>query len=212
MRSFGNARGAGFPSSGPCLYYITDRKQAGQPLPSLIARAVRRGAHFIQIREKDLSDRELFTLVRRAVAAAADTKCRILVNGRADIALAAGAHGVHLPSVGLSVSDLRPWVPRQCVIGVSAHSLREALRAAEQGADYVLLGPVFPTESKLRYGLPLGLDCLSRVCSRVPLPVLGLGGISEENIDAVLATGAAGVAGITMFQKQKGQRGKGTKG
>ena len=160
-----------------------------------------KGVHFIQIREKDLSDRELFELARRAVTLTAKTKCRILVNGRADVALAAGAHGVHLPSAGLRIPDLRPWVPRGFLMGVSAHSLRDALRASAEGADYVLLGPVFPTESKLRYGPPLGLSYLSRVCSRVPLPVLGLGGISEDRVDEVLATGAAGVAGITMFQE-----------
>ncbi len=197
------------------MYYITDRKQAGQSLLPLISRAVANGVHFIQIREKDLPDRELFELACCAVTLAVRTKCRILVNGRADVALAAGAHGVHLPSTGLRISDLRPWVPRGFLIGVSAHSLRDALRASAEGADYVLLGPVFPTESKLRYGPPLGLSYLRRVCSRVPLPVLGLGGISEDKVADVLATGAAGVAGITMFQRGKGakrQRGRGAMG
>jgi thiamine-phosphate pyrophosphorylase len=190
---------------GPLLYYITDRKQLGKPssLLSCIRRAASHGVDFIQIREKDLADGELFELVSRAVAIVKGTRCRILVNGRADIGLTAGAHGVHLPSGGLRVSDLRSWLPRGFLVGISAHSLRDAMRAYAERADYVLLGPVFPTQSKLRYGPPLGLSYLRRVCARVRLPVLGLGGISADMIGAVMETGAAGVAGITLFQKQK---------
>lgn len=208
MRFSGDAQGPGLRTEGPLLYYITDRKQlAEHSLLSYIRRAVSRGVDFIQIREKDLADRELFELARRAVSIAEGTRCRILVNGRADIALAAGAHGVHLPSAGLRVTDLKTWLPRGFLVGVSAHSLPDATRASAAGADYVLLGPVFPTESKLGYGPPLGLDYLRRVCARVPLPVFGLGGISIDRIDTVVETGAAGVAGITLFQKQKHRTG-----
>lgn len=169
---------------------------------SCIRRAASRGVDFIQLREKDLTDRELFELVSHAVSAVKGTRCRILVNGRADIGLAAGADGVHLPSGGLGISDLRPWLPRGFLVGVSAHSLRDAMRAYAERADYVLLGPVFPTESKLRYGPPLGLDYLRRVCARVQLPVFGLGGISADRIEMVREAGAAGVAGISLFQKK----------
>lgn len=154
---------------------------------------------FVQIREKDLSDRELFELTGQVVALARATTCKVLVNGRADLALAAGADGVHLPSRGLQGSDLRAWLPRKFLVGVSVHSLSEARLAAREGADYLLLGPVFATPSKMQYGPPLGLACLRQVCRAVPIPVLALGGMRPEVVPAVMEAGAAGVAGISMF-------------
>lgn len=173
----------------------------GISLEACIRRALDWGVDFIQIREKDLGDRDLYDLTCLAVSLARGTKCRILVNGRADIALAAGAHGVHLPSVGLQVSEIRPWLPKDFLIGVSAHARDEVRRACMQKADYLLLGHVFPTKSKSGYGSPLGLDYLRATCSSASLPVFGLGGICPELLGAVLETGAAGVAGIGLFQR-----------
>lgn len=155
---------------------------------------------FVQIREKDLSDRQLFDLTRRVVALAESTHCRVLVNGRADIAVAAGAHGVHLPSQGLQLADLKSWLPRGFLAGVSVHSIREGRAAAAQGADYVLLSPVFPTPSKAHYGPPLGLEYLRRARRLLPLPVFALGGIRPDNLASVLNIMPAGVAGISLFQ------------
>lgn len=155
----------------------------------------------MQIREKDLPDRDLYQLAAAAVKMARNTGTRILVNGRADIALAAGAHGVHLPAVGLQSAILRSWVSDQFLVGISVHSVVEARRAAAAGADYVLFGPVFPTVSKMRYGPPLGLAALRRVCASVRIPVIGLGGIHPESVPSVLAAGAAGIAGISLFQQ-----------
>ncbi len=163
-------------------------------------RAIRWGADFIQIREKDLTDRELLELACRAVRLVRGTACRIIVNGRADIALAAGAHGLHLPSSGLRIEDYRSSLIQNLIVGVSAHSLREARRAVEMGAHYILLGHVYPTESKLSYGPPLGLARFRRVCRAVPIPVLALGGIQPELVQPALEAGAAGVAGISLFQ------------
>ncbi len=164
-------------------------------------RAISAGVDFVQIREKDLSDRDLFDLSFKVVGASAGTRCRILVNGRADVAVAAGAHGVHLPSAGLMISELRSWLPNGFLVGVSTHSLREARRAALMGADYVLLGPVYPTASKLQYGPPLGLEYLRHACRALSIPVFGLGGIHPEGVAPVLEAGAAGVAGISLFQR-----------
>jgi thiamine-phosphate pyrophosphorylase len=172
----------------------------GQALDACIRKSVTWGVDFIQIREKDLSDRALFELTCDAVAAARGTECRILVNGRADIALAARAHGVHLPSTGLQVSDIRKWVSRDLLIGVSVHTLAEVRRACAQNPDYLLLGHIFPTESKQGYGPPLGLRHLRKACSIAIVPVFGLGGIGPELIQSVLDSGAAGVAGIGLFQ------------
>ena len=187
--------------SKPLLYYITDRRQLPEKtlLPN-IRRVINLGVDFVQIREKDLSDRQLFDLTRRVIALARSSRCRVLVNGRADIALAAGAHGVHLPSQGLRLADLKSWLPPGFLAGVSIHSIREGRLAASQGADYVLLGPVFPTPSKAGYGPPLGLEYLRRARGSLPLAVLALGGIRPDNIESVLNIGVAGVAGISLFQ------------
>jgi thiamine-phosphate pyrophosphorylase len=191
-----------FPDKRPLFYYITDRTGlAGIQLPECIRRVARWGADFIQIREKDLSDKEVFDLARGAVRSVRGTSCRILVNGRADVALAAGTSGVHLPSDAPDVEALRRWVPPGFLIGVSAHSPRDVLRAAERGADYVLLGPIYATESKRRYGAPLGLGTLRTACRRVNMPVFALGGIRPGCIPALLDAGAAGIAGISIFQR-----------
>ncbi len=189
------------PNKRPLFYYITDRgRLSGISLDACIRRAIRWGIDLIQIREKDLPDRALYELTCDTVVLARRTGCRILVNGRADIALAAGAHGVHLPSTGMRVSEIRPWLPRNFLIGVSVHTLREIRDACAQGADYVLVGHVFPTSSKKGYGQPLGLKFLRKACSISSIPVLGLGGIRPELVAPVLETGAAGIAGISLFQ------------
>jgi thiamine-phosphate pyrophosphorylase len=196
--------GSGFPARRPLYYYITDRVRLRDiSLACCMRRAIRWGVDFIQIREKDLDDRALFELTRRAVALARGSGCRILVNGRADIALAAGAHGVHLPSKGLQASDIRKWVRNSFLVGVSVHTIPEIRRACAQGADYLLLGHIFPTESKLGFGPPLGLHRLQKACAAASVPVLGLGGIKPELIRPVLDKGAAGVAGIGLFQDSK---------
>lgn len=196
------SRKASCPDRRPLFYYITDRRQlTGISLIGCIRRALDWGVDFIQIREKDLQERALFELACRVVSLARGTKCRVLINGRADIALAAGAHGVHLPSTGLQISEIRPWLPKGFCIGVSVHTEREIRNACAQGSDYLLLGHVFSTESKLKYGPSLGLDFLCKACSGVSVPIFGLGGIQPEFVAPVLESGAAGVAGISLFQK-----------
>ena len=193
-----------FTGNGPRFYYVTDRGQlAGISLESCIRRALRWGVDYVQIREKDLPDRPLYERVRRAVDLARGTKSRILVNGRADIALAAGAHGVHLPSTGIRIPDVKPWLPDHFVIGISAHTEEEIKRACDEGADYVLLGHVFPTSSKSGMGSPVGLDFLRKACAGFPVPIFALGGINALRVAPVLETGTAGVAGISLFQIKK---------
>jgi thiamine-phosphate pyrophosphorylase len=155
----------------------------------------------IQIREKDLPTPALIELVRSSVETARETKTRILVNDRLDIAVALDAAGVHLGRQSLPARTVRECVPAGFLVGVSCHSTQEALQAEAAAADYVLLGPVFATPSKAAYGPPLGLAKLREVTTRVRIPVLALGGITVEGIRECLEAGACGVAGISLFQR-----------
>lgn len=183
------------------LCYITDRRAlAPRPLLPRILEAIGAGVDLIQIREKDLETRELLDLVKAAVDAARGTITRLVVNDRLDVALALGAAGVHLGTRSIPPASVRRQVAKDFLVGVSCHLLEEALAAESAEADYVVLGPVFETPSKLAYGPPLGLEKLREVTARVNIPVLALGGITVERVKPCLEAGATGIAGISTFQ------------
>lgn len=183
-------------------YYITDRIQVGgvEALLESIRRNLVAGADMIQIREKDLSARELTALVRSAAALPNPRNVPLLVNDRVDIAVAAGLAGVHLPSSAMPPAEVRRITGRPWIIGVSCHTVDEVQRAALEGADFVVFGPVFAPLSKTSYSAPKGLSGLEEAARCSPLPIYALGGITPGNAVDCIRAGAAGIAGITMFQ------------
>ena len=192
----------------PIVCYVTDRKSlgvgdGGVGVLGKIRAATAAGVDWVQTREKDLSGRELLALVRDAVAGSGST--RVIVNDRLDLALAAGAAGVHLGRESLSAQEVVSWcrsgnAPRDFLIGVSCHSLEEAREAAVAGASYIFFGPVFDTPSKRGMGEPQGIARLGEICRSVAIPVVAIGGVSEENAGECIRAGAAGIAAIRMFQ------------
>lgn len=164
-----------------------------------VEHAISLGVDMIQLREKQLPAKLLFEIARDIVIAARESRTKILVNDRFDIAIAAGAHGVHLTSVSIPVEAVRAATPKEYVIGVSTHSLVSADAAKNAGADFVVLGPVFDTPGK---DTPLGLEQFRVACETLsPFRVIALGGINLENAKSVIEAGAAGVAGIGAFNE-----------
>ena len=152
----------------------------------------------VQIRERDLSARDLLLITDSVAESARKTGARILVNDRADVAACAGV-GVHLTTRSMSPDVVRGAFDQEVLIGVSTHNLAEAQAASRAGADFVVFGPVFETESKKQYGPPVGIEALRKVADSLTIPVLALGGINVYNFREAIDAGAAGIAGISLF-------------
>ncbi|MGH9699986.1 MAG: thiamine phosphate synthase [Candidatus Acidiferrales bacterium] len=180
-------------------------------LLATIQAAMACGADWVQIREKDLPARELLALAGKAVGmaretAVADRKTRILVNDRLDVALAAGAGGVHLGGASLDAMHVVRFcrsgnAPLEFLVGVSCHGAREALEAEQAGANYIFFGPVFDTPDKRAFGAPRGIEELRAVSSELRIPVIAIGGVNAANAGECLRAGASGIAAIRMFQE-----------
>jgi len=186
----------------PIICLVTGGRGLEGPLVELIAEAAQAGVDLIQIRERRLDDRALADLTRRAVDASRGTGSRILVNDRVDIALAAHAGGVHLRGDSVAASRIRALAPDGFLIGRSVHDPAEAEAVeADGGCDYLVFGTVFPSTSKPSTDPISGPDTLREVCARVAIPVLAIGGISIENVSQVAASGASGIAAISLFER-----------
>jgi thiamine-phosphate pyrophosphorylase len=175
---------------------VSDRARLrGRPLSELALDAARAGVDLFQVREKDLHGRALLALVESVMTAVAGTALRVVVNGRADVAFLAGAHGVHLPECGLPVGEVRRVFPG-LLVGVSCHDAGAVERAAEAGADFAVLGPVYATPGKDR---PLGAAELARAARAARVPVFAIGGIDARTAPSAWQAGAHGVAAIRAF-------------
>jgi thiamine-phosphate pyrophosphorylase len=187
--------------STPIIYPITSgATRSPENILRLVEAAVAAKVPLFQIREKKLSARALYDLSVRAAEMMCGSSTRLLVNDRSDIARAAGAGGVHLTTQSLPAGVVRTTYGRGFLIGVSTHSLDEARAAQTGGADFVVFGPVFETESKREFGEPQGVNRLAEVARELRgFPVVAIGGITLENVRACFEAGASGVAAIRLL-------------
>jgi thiamine-phosphate pyrophosphorylase len=206
------------------LYYITDRSQfrgderaRRRAQLAKVAEAARAGVDYIQLREKDLSARELETLAREVVTAVRENSpsTRLLINSRADVALAAGADGVHLRADDVAphevrrvveISALRPLTADHFLVAASCHTAADVFHAESEAADFVVFAPVFEKKAapvfEKKNTQAAGLAALREAC-QANIPVLALGGVNLENAASCLNTGAAGIAAIRLFQENR---------
>ena len=200
---------------GAPLYLVTDRRLCNgkgfsplrgfnpfKGLAAAVEEAVSAGVRFVQLREKDLPAGEMLALakeLRAATSRRASGGAMLIVNGRLDAALLADADGVHLGQADFAPKDARSFLAKGKLIGVSTHSLEEAMKAEADGADYITFGPVCHTPSKAAFGPPAGFAELKKAADAVKIPVFAIGGMKRETIKDALAAGAKSVAVITAI-------------
>jgi len=184
---------------GFSLYLVTDRAIIRRPLVEVVEECLAAGLRAVQLREKDLAVRDLLGLAESFREATRRHGARLVINDRADVALAAGADGVQRTHASLPVKVLRCVVKPPALIGASVHSKDEARQAVDDGADFLVFGPIYDTPSKRQYGMPQGLQALEELVQAIERPVIAIGGITPERVRDALAAGAAGVAVIAAI-------------
>ena len=182
------------------LLVVTDRHRTnGHPLVPLLQRVLSAAAPAIQLRERDLSARELVTLAREVQTLTVSRGSQLLINDRIDVALAMEGVGVHLRSDSLPIVVARELLGAQRLLGISVHSVEEGLLAQSQGADYIVLGPIYETPSKQMFGPPLGIHTLEKACRLIRIPIIGIGGVTAARAREMQCAGAFGAAVITAI-------------
>ncbi len=184
------------------LYLVTDRDLSqGRATGNIVAAAVRGGVTCVQLREKQASTREFVAEARaiKALLAAQERHIPLIINDRLDVALAVGADGVHLGQSDMELCDARRIAGANFIIGISAESVADAITAEAAGADYLGISPVFATATKADAASPLGLEGIRAIRAAVSLPLVGIGGINQDNASAVLQAGADGVAVVSAI-------------
>ncbi|MEW6417581.1 MAG: thiamine phosphate synthase [Nitrospirota bacterium] len=183
------------------LYLITDRKLFNTQCSLYIAveDALNAGVKVIQLRETDLPTRKLLDMATWMLELTKEYGAKLFINDRVDIALAVGADGVHLGQKSIPAHAVRKIPGNRLLIGVSTHSIDEAIEAERDGADFITIGPIYQTPSKLKYGNPIGIETLKKVKSEVSIPVLAIGGIKLDKVKEVKEAGADGIALISAI-------------
>lgn len=184
----------------PLLCFVTDRKRClGRDLEEVADQAVAHGVGMVQLREKDLPDRDFYDLGGRVKDVIAG-RARFVVNDRIDVALALNADGVQLPEDGAPVANARRIVGSDMLIGRSVHSIGGAIEADREGADFLIPGTIFPSASHPE-GQAKGTDFLRALCGEVSIPVLAIGGVTSENVGNVMEAGCSGAAVISAISE-----------
>ena len=185
------------------LYAVTDRRAlpAGVTLAQAVEAALVGGVTCLQLREKEASAGEILTLARTLLPLCRARRVPLLINDRVDIALAAGADGVHLGQDDLPLPEARALLGPDRILGATAHTVEEALRAQAEGADYLGVGAMFPTGTKTDT-VPTSADTLKAICAAVSIPVVAIGGVNAENLPTLAGTGIAGAAVVSAIFSQ----------
>lgn len=181
---------------GAGLYLVTSSELSDNPTLEIIEQSLKAGCKLFQLREKTLSKDEYKELAFQARALADRYKALFIVNDHVDVAVDVRADGVHLGQDDMSISDARKMLGDEFIIGVSTHNIEEAVKAQEEGADYINIGPVFPTNTKPDV-VSLGLDGIKKILPYVKVPFTFMGGIKLDNVDGLKAFRPAAVAVIT---------------
>jgi thiamine-phosphate pyrophosphorylase len=177
----------------PPVLLVTDRRQARLPLKDVVERACAAGCRWVSLREKDLPADAQVALARILMPIAQRFGARLTLHGDAALARAAGLDGVHLPAHGDGAAA-RAMLGPHALVGISIHSFAEAMTIDAAVIDYAVAGPAYLTASKPGYGPALGPDGLATICRATSVPVVAIGGIEADNVSAIIAAGAAGVA------------------
>jgi thiamine-phosphate pyrophosphorylase len=182
------------------VYVITTNvPQLGRTHEDVAAAALTGGARIIQFRDKEISDEEFTAIARRIQHLTRKHNALLIINDRVEIALAIGADGVHVGQHDLAFAEVKRLARPGVIIGVSATNYAEAAALADSGADYLGVGPIFPTPSKADATPPIGLEELARICRQIRIPIVAIGGVTESNLPAIIKAGAAGAAVISAI-------------
>jgi len=182
------------------LYLVTDSGLSlGRSHEEVVACAIRGGVTIIQLREKDCCTREMIEMAQRLLSLCRAHDVPLIVNDRLDVALAVDADGVHVGQDDMPVPIARKLLGPNKILGVTAHTVEEALQAIEEGADYIGASPIFTTATKSDAGKPIGLEGLTEICKACYVPVVGISGINASNAEQVIRAGAAGVAVVSAI-------------
>ncbi len=185
------------------LYAVTDRRWANkQSLKEQIELSLKGGVTFLQLREKNLSEEEFLKEAREIKALAKEYKVPFIINDNVDVAMKVDADGVHVGQDDKDAKEVRKIIGKNKILGVSAQTIKQAIKAEKDGADYIGVGAVFPTGTK-KDAENLSIEILKKICQSVTIPVVAIGGITKENILKLKGSNIAGVALVSAIFASK---------